>query len=166
MALFGGRSKQDVEQEVLQKLSVVPLLDLLVENVMNNEEEPWLHISQGFYDSCKREVRIEPDGFEIKWSSYHDEQYVGPDGKRHEKRVEKVHASVGYSYTKSGYLPLHGYRYDEGKKEIPTQRVCYLWACIIRERLAAKMPKCRFSNVTDDATFSYIVPGLLFKDWF
>lgn len=167
MGLFDGKAKQEsAENEVLQKLSSCPLLDLLIENVLRNEEEPWLQMGQSYYDSCRRTVKVEPDGFEIKWSSYHNEPYIGSDGQRHEQSVEDVHGRVGYSYTKSGYLPLHSYSYDNGKKEISTQRVCCLWASIVRERMAAKMPNCKFGGVTDNATFTYTVPALSFKDWF
>lgn len=167
MGLFDGKAKQEsAENEVLQKLSACPLLDLLIENVLGDEEEPWLQMGQNYYDSCCRTVTVEPDGFEIKWSSYHEEPYIGNDGNRHTQRVEDVHGRVGYSYTKSGYLPLHSYSYDSGKKEISTERVCYLWASIIRERMAAKMPNCVFCDVSYDATFTYIVPALTFKDWF
>ena len=167
MGLFDGKAKQEsAENEVLQKLSACPLLDLLIENVLSDEEEPWLQMGQSYYDSCRRTVKVEPDGFEIKWSSYHSEPYIGSDGQRHEQNVEDVHGRIGYSYTKSGYLPLHSYSYDNGKKEISTQRVCCLWASIVRERMAAKMPNCKFGGVTENATFTYTVPALTFKDWF
>lgn len=167
MGLFDGKAKKEsAENEVLQKLSQVPLLDLLIENVLHEENEPWITMGQSYYDSCRRVVKIEPDGFEIKWSSYHDEPCIGSDGQRRIEKVEDVHGQVGYSYTKSGYLPLHGYKYDNGNKEVPTNRVCCLWASIIRERMMATMPQCRFGEVNDNATFSYTVPGLSFKDWF
>lgn len=167
MGLFDGNAKREsAENEVLQKLSSVPLLDLLIDNVLGAEDEPWLQMGQSYYDSCCRIVTVEPDGFEIKWSSYHEEPYIGNDGNRHTQRVEDVHGRIGYSYTKSGYLPLHSYSYDNGKKEISSQRVCCLWASIVRERMAAKMPNCKFDGVTDNATFTYTVPALTFKDWF
>lgn len=167
MGLFDGKEKKEsAENEVLQKLSQVPLLDLLIENVLNNEEEPWILKRQSYYDDGRRVVTIEPDGFEIKWSDSHTEEYIGNDGQRHYNSVEDVHGRVGYSYTKSGYLPLHSYRYDNGKKEVSANRVCCLWASIIRERMMAKMPQCRFGEVNDSAFFSYTVPSLSFKDWF
>ena len=107
MGLFDGKAKKEsAENEVLQKLSQVPLLDLLIENVLHEENEPWITMGQSYYDSCRRVVKIEPDGFEIKWSSYHDEPCIGSDGQRRIEKVEDVHGQVGYSYTKSGYL-LH-----------------------------------------------------------
>lgn len=169
MGLFGEKvkreTKESAENEVLQKLCACPLLDLLIENILG-EEEPWLQMGQSYYDSCCRTVSIEPDGFEIKWSSYHNEPYIGSDGQRHEQRVEDVHGCIGYSYTKSGYLPLHSYTFDDGKQEIPTHRVCYLLASIVRERMSAKMPHCTFGEVTNNATFIYVVPAQTFKDWF
>ena len=166
--MFDGKAKQEsAENEVMQKLSQVHLLDLLIRQILEGEEEEaWLRTAQSYYDSRYRKVSIAPDGFEIKWSSFREETYMGNDGRPHTNSVEDVHGRVGYSYTKSGYLPLHEYKYDNGKKEISTQRVCYLWACIIRERMAAKMTDCQFGEVYEDATFSYIVPPLTFKDWF
>ena len=168
MGLFDGKAKQEAaENEILQKLSQAPILDLLIENVINSgDEEPWLFSGMSYYDSCRRTVIIEPDGFGIKWSSTHEEPYIGSDGQRRTQRVEDVHGELGYSYTKSGYLPLHSYSYDDGRKEISVDRVCCLWASIIRERLAAKMPDCKFGNVGSSATFTYSVPPLRFKDWF
>ena len=159
MGLFDGKAKQEAaENEVMQKLSQVPLLDILIQNLLDVEAEPWIRMGQSYYDDCQRTVRVEPDGFEIKWSSWHEE------GAGH--RVEQIHGRVNYSYTKSGYLPLHSYYYDNGKKEIPTSQVCYLWASVIRERMAAKMPNCKFNSVSGDAAFTYTVPSPSFKDWF
>lgn len=166
MGLFDGKAKKEsAENEVLQKLSQVPLLDLLIENVLN-EEEPWILERQSYYDDGRRVVKIEPDEFEIKWFDSHIEEYIGNDGQLHYNTVEDVHGRVGYSYTKSGYLPLHGYKYDNGNKEVPANRVRYLWASIIRERMMAKMPQCKFGDVNGEAIFSYTVPALSFKDWF
>lgn len=167
MGLFDGKAKQQsAENEVMQKLSQVPLLEILIQNILEEEDEPWIQRGQNYYDSCQRTVTVEPDVFEIKLSSYHDEPYVGNDGQRHIQHVEDVHGRVAYSYTKSGYLPLHSYSYNDGKKEISTKRICYLWASIVHERMSAKMPDCKFNNVNEDATFTYTVPSLSFKDWF
>ena len=167
MGLFDGKAKQDAaENEIMYRLSQVPLLDLLIANIFEGDVEPWIQMGQDYYDNCQRLVRIEPDGFEIIWSSVRDEIVVGNDGQRRVQRVEEVKGSVGYSYTKSGYMPLHGFAYDNGKKEISTQRVCCLWAAVVRERMAARLPNCWFSGVSENATFTYTVPALSFKDWF
>lgn len=170
MGLFDGKEKKEkqesAENEVRQKLSACPLLDLLIENVLGEEDEPWLQMGQSYYDDCSRTVKVVPDGFEIKWSSYHYEPYIGSDGQSHEQKVEDVNGRVGYSFTKRGYRPLHSYSYDDGKKNVSTERVCYVCASIIRERMAAKMPNCKFDSVNWNATFTYTVPALTFKDWF
>lgn len=159
MGLFDGKAKQEAaEEEVMQKLSQVPLLDILIENILGDGAASWIREGQSYYDNCRRKVKIEPDSFEIKWSSY-PEEIPG-------QREEVIHESVCYSYTKSGYLPLHQFSYDNGKKEIPTEQVCYLWASIIRERMAAKMPNCKFDSVYGDASFTYKVQPPSFKDWF
>ena len=166
MGLFDGKAKKEsAEKEALQKLSQVPLLDMLIENILS-KEEPWILQCQSYYDNCQRVVTIEPDGFEIKWSGTHSEEYIGDDGQLHYKKIEDMYGHIGYSYTKSGYLPLHSYKYDNGSKELSTVRVCYLWASIIRERMMAEMPQCKFGEVNESAVFSYTVPPLSFKDWF
>ncbi len=167
MGLFDGKAKKEaVENEVLQKLSQVPLLDLLIENVLKSDE-PWILQCQSYYDSRKRVVSIDPDGFEIRWSGTHTEEYIGNDGQAHTKTVVDVYGQIGYSYTKSGYVPLHHYWSENVKgKDVSTERVCYLWASLIRERMMAKMPQCDFGEVNDSAKFTYTVPALSFKDWF
>lgn len=170
MGLFGGKSKQQeaVEDMVMQKLSQVPLLDMIIET-LKNEKEPWMEIAQSYYDNRQRVVVIEDDGFQIKWRTVRREDYIGNDGKRHSQNIEDVHERVGYSYTKSGYLPLHGYRNERGYEEVNVGRMRYLWASIIRERLVAQMPECQFGEVKQGdgiAYFIYTVPALIFKDWF
>lgn len=166
MGLFDNKAKREAaENEVLQKLSQVPLLDLLIENILL-EEEAWILQCQSYYDDRCRVVKIEPDGCEIKWFDARREVRMGSDGHTYRETVEDIHGRVGYSYTKSGYLPLHSYRYDNGDKEIPTDRICCLWASVVRERMMARMPQCKFGNVDEKATFSYTVPPLSFKDWF
>ena len=169
MGLFDGKGKKDLENEVLEKLAKVPLLDSLIESILFEDQEPWLQMGQSYYDSCRRVVNVEPDSFEIKWSGYHEEASVGNDGQRHTKPVEDIYGRIGYSYTKSGYLPLHNYNSNDGYKVVSTKRVCFLWASIIRERMLAKMPTCKFEDVHETgngASFSYTVPSLSFKDWF
>lgn len=173
MGLFdGGKKLKDAENEVLQKLSECPLLDMLIENIQKEqEEEPWLQMGQNYYDNCKRVVTVEPDGFEIKWIDEHQEPYTDQHGILQHRDVKELLGRIGYSYTRSGYVPLHEYRYDDGNRWINTKRVCYLWASIIRERMAAKMPNCKFDDIAHDEywgdiTFTYTVPALTFKDWF
>ena len=168
MGLFDGKAKKEAaEKEVLQKLSQVEMLASLVDlAIENGEEEPWLLMGQSYYDSCKRIVTVIPEGFEIKWHSYHDEPYIGQDGRQYSKKVEDIHGSDGYSFTKSGYVPRHSDAYDDGSKEIPENRICCLCAAVIREHMMKKMPTCRFGEVREDASFTYAVPSLSFDDWF
>lgn len=167
MGLFDGKERREsAEREVLQKLSQVPLLNNLIDNILNADDEPWLQMQQNYYDNCKRIVTVEPDSFEIKWNSYHEEPVIGADGQRHTQRVEDIHGRIAYRYTLSGYVPLHSYRYENGAKEVSTERICYLFASIIHDRLKEKMPKCIFSEVDNKAVFTYSVPSLPFKDWF
>ena len=163
-----GRSSQEFENEVMQKLASVPIVDRIVDSVLESiEKEPWLNTARGYYDSRRRVVSVEEDSFEIKWSRFRDEAYIGGDGKRYTKEVEDVYGNIGFSFTKSGYLPLHGMRSNNGFDEVSDKGACALLATIIRERLMAKMPECDFGEVDyRTATFAYLVPKLTFKDWY
>lgn len=160
MGLFdGGAKKEAAENAILQALSQLPILDDLVSTLMNNEEE-WITNCQGYYDNRKRQVTIEADLFEIKWSSFYYED---------ERRMEQINGQVRYDYTSSGYTPLHNHVNEKGKEDVSVDRVIFLWSSIVRERLQAKMPNCKFGNVTGhegSATFSYTVPALTWKRWF
>lgn len=86
-------------------------------------------------------------------------------------------------YTLKGYKPLstgYGtYDYKKGEKAslVPTRRVNYLWASIVREHIKEmkEFKQCEFEDVKEaeyssgdrtEAYFKYKVPKLEFKDWF
>lgn len=173
--VFGTKEKQAaVEREILQKMSQLPILDMLIKQLLGADMEDWMVMGQSYYDSCKRRVTIEPDGFELKWSRYYQQRVqvgVYEDGtpKTEMRTNEEILAEKVYSFTKSGYLPLHAHYNEKGKEDVSVGRICYLWASVIREYLAAEMTNCKFSDVehsSDAASFTYTVPALTFKDWF
>ena len=167
MGLFDGKAKQEnAENEVLQKLSQTQILEAAVQQMVNETEASWIRKAQNYYDNCELTVIIHPDALIIEWRNKHAEFFIGTDGKLVKENIEDELVSKNYSYTASGYLPLHEYKYDNGKKEISVERVCYLWASIVRERMAAKMPECKFEGVLDRAVFTYKVPPLTLRDWF
>lgn len=154
MGLFDGKAKQErAENEVMQKLAACPLLDFLIDNIL--AADTWVQMGQSYYDSCRRTVKVEPDTFAILWKNTTTEQ-----------NADSIKECIAYSYTASGYLPLHYYETEDKKTLVSTDRVCYLWASVVRERMAAKMPDCKFGHVNEDASFEYRVPALSFKDWF
>ena len=173
--LFGTKEKQaNVENEILQKMSRLPILDDLINQLLGEDLEEWMNMGQSYYDSCKRIVRIDPDCFRLKWSKFYQERVqigVYDDGrhKTEMQQKEEIIAEKCYGFTRSGYLPLHAHYNEKGKEDVSTGRICYLWASVIRERLAAKMTDCKFGTVEQNsevATFTYTVPALTFKDWF
>ena len=173
--LFGNKEKQAaVENEILQKMSRIPLLDDLINQLLGDDLEEWMVKSQSYYDNCRRVVRVEPDCFSIKWSRWYKERVqvgVYEDGtpKTEVRDQEEILEEKGYSFTKSGYLPLHAHYNEKGKEDVSVGRVCYLWASIVRERMAAKMTNCRFETVnqySEEAAFGYTVPAQTYKDWF
>lgn len=173
MAIFGANKKHEaVENEIMQKLAQVELLELLVKNILREAEEsnPWILDCQGYYDNCRREVMIAPDLFAIRWVMVETKEYVGNDGKRHTGQEEKEMGYLAYSYTKSGYLPLHNHCNEKGKEDISLARICELWAGVVKESMQAQMPRCSFTqgvNVMNDVvTFAYKVPRPTWKEWF
>lgn len=168
MALFGGSAKKDaVENEILQAMSDLEILDLLVKNVAAEaeEENPWITNCQGYYDNCIRTVTIAADMFEVKWSDISYER----DAQGKEHRVENVNGRLAYSYTKSGYTPLHSHYNEKGKEDVSVSRVIYLWTTLVHERLQSKLADCSFGYVREGdgfATFDYKVPALTWKRWF
>ena len=160
MGLFDGNAKRNmVEDEILRAFLKQPILSDIVETVINHEKE-WVTKCDGYYDNRIRRVTVGEDLFQIKWSDFRN------DG---EKRIEEVHGVENYSYTASGYLPLHNHINERGKVDVPVGRVIYLWCLAVHSRMSQNMPQCRFSEVTENgriSTFTYMVPQLPFKRWF
>lgn len=161
MGLFDGVSKKDVvEDEILKAFSQLPILDDLIATVLENEKE-WINKCQGYYDDRKRIITVAADLFSIKWIT--TENANGQTG-------QNVEDEVNYSYTNSGYTPLHSHLNAKGKEDVSVGRVIYLWTSIVKERMQAKMPNCKFDNYiqefNDYCTFTYTVPALEWKRWF
>lgn len=164
----------DAKEVLMQKLSVCPLLDRLVDTIKTDPENGWIFLANDYYESRIRQVTIEKDMFEIKWSSFREERYVSGHNDHgnpvYAKRtVEDVFGKVAYSYTKSGYLPLHEFKYvDEAtgtEAVIKEKAVIDAWVAIVRERLMSEMPDAVFNNIKGTG-FTYVVPALKFEDWF
>ena len=170
--LFTSKEKKEAiaetEEIVMQRLSKVDLIDKLINVTLNDEENPWIAERQNYYDNGVRFIDIDVDLYGVKWVYFEEEQYVDSRGVPNTRTVEKVIKKVEYSYTKSGYLPLHSF--TEGEEEIPAKRVRYLWAMVVREHLMAAMPDCSFGEIKDsDDTvyFTYKIPvRVQYKDWF
>lgn len=168
MGLFdGGAKKEALENEIMQALSKQPILkDLLLTIEKEAANEPWLTSCQGYYDNLKRVVTCGPDVFEVKWTDTHYEK--NPQGQLYP--VEEILGRKGYAYTKSGYRPIHGHKDAKGKEDVSVARAVFLWTKIVQEGLQAKFPNCDFSgNITlqgENASFTYQVPALTWKNWF
>lgn len=166
MGLFDKKAKEEAARaEVKQKLSQIPLLEMLIMNILE-ADEPWIHVGQSYYDHCIRNVIVTQDGFEIVWRRNSFQTPGNSANGAQSNDASDILERVIYSYTKSGYLPLHSYPYDDGRRELSTETVCYLWTSVIYEQMKKKMPNCKFGEVNANATFTYKVPSLSFKDWF
>ena len=76
---------------------------------------------------------------------------------------------VRLHFTEYGYIPLHNHETPSGNEDVTIDRILFLWGIIVRNRMAAKWPKCSFSSVYQnlgEAAFSYKVPAKEWKDWF
>lgn len=160
MGLFdSGAKKEAAENFVREALSKLPILDDLICTIVDNEED-WLTNCQGYYDSRKRKVTIAADLFQIKWSEHH---YEG------DRKIIDVDKEICYSYTASGYTPIHNHLNEKGKEDVSVGRVIYIWASLIREQLKTKLQCCEFNSIweyDDYVTFEYVVPALAWKRWF
>lgn len=160
MGLFDNGAKHaSVENMILQSMSQLPILEDLVATVAENEKE-WVSKCQGYYDTCQREVIIAPDLFAIKWIDYE---------VQNGQKVKVIADEVSYSYTKSGYTPIHNHVNEKGREDVPVNRVVFLWSNIVRERLASKLSDCNFGSVTtcsNYCTFTYTVAPLQWRRWF
>lgn len=168
MAFFsGGAKREEVENEILRAMSRLDILTSLVENIAGEAagENPWLIACQGYYDGCVRTVTIAADLCEVKWSDVRYEK----DAQGKEHRTEDVNGRIAYSYTKSGYIPLHSHYNERGREDVSVNRVIFLWASLLQERLQAKLTNCQFEEAVEGdgyAYFRYKVPGLTWKRWF
>lgn len=167
MGLFdGGAKKQAIENEVMQILSQQPILNEIMHSIQNNmKDNSWMLQCQGYYDSRQRSIIIEPDAFIINWKEKENVE----DEKGNIQEIYKKKASIGLAYTDLGYMPLHSYKSKEGKELVSAERVAFLWASIIKERMKVHFHDCNFSDVWQDgkkAFFTYYVPKQEFKSWF
>lgn len=160
MGLFdGGAKKEAVENFVKQTLSELFILDDIVSTVVNNEKD-WVTHCQSYYDNRKREIKIETDLFQISWYQQHYENDV---------KIIDADEVINYSFTSSGYTPVHNHVNEKGKEDLSVGRVIYILASVIRERLQKELPDCKFDNIweeRDHSTFTYTVPALTWKRWF
>ena len=132
MALFGGgkEKKENIKNELMQKLSANEYLEELIRQVLiltgkldpecesekekvellnTRKEHEWLTECQSYYDTRRRTVVVEDDLFAIRWILYRTETYVSSDGSTHNRQVEDTEKNIGYAYTADGYRPLHSY---------------------------------------------------------
>lgn len=185
MAIFGASKEMRTaaENQVMQILASKDYLSMLMEELLvqsgkktviidekevSNTENLWVLNCQGYYDTRRRQVVIEPDAFIIKWSEERTEKSQGADGRTQYQNVEDVHKQIGYAYTKDGYKPLHGV--NVGNIAINTEKVVELWAKVIRERMMSLFPEIEYfgdiSSNGETSSFTYYVQELQWKDWF
>lgn len=118
-------------------------------------ENQWVKNQYNYYDDCRRCIFVGDDVIGISW----------PQGER-----EGVSQPILYSFTASGYLPLHDYKVD-GKVRMNQTNIRRMWCTIIRDGLKAIEPSLVFDNTgksdseNKQYSFNYRVPQNEYKDW-
>ncbi len=169
MGLFSGkRSAGDqsnpIEDYVFSKLSQSELLNEIIRLISNNENQQnntaWLSNCIGYYDSCSREIRIQPDCFEVLWQK--------PIFENYELVFREV--SCGFRYTDYGYEPLSSYTHRASGTVVPLHVVLNIWSSVIREKMKTVFPDFEFEEIYTGISelngFRYKVPGRTWKTWF
>ena len=162
--LFGGKNARlAAEEEVMRKLAQAQILEELIDMIMTSEEYAWIYKEQGSKDRRNRQVVLTEKGICFKWR---DVDYVR-DASGKQKKVENVLEHVYFDFYDSGYAPLSSFPYGSGAKEVPVWRVCGIFGQLVRERIAAKIPKASFGDVIDlsyETRFKYKLPGRELKN--
>lgn len=151
--------REAVENLVKQALSELCIVDDIISTVVNNEND-WVTHCQSYYDNRKREIKIEADLFQISWNQHHYEN---------DEKIVDADEVINYSFTSSGYTPIHNHVNEKGKEDLSVSRVIYLLASVIHERLQKEMPDCTFDSIWDErdySVFTYTVPALKWNRWF
>lgn len=155
------RQRQEEREQKYRKLAQSEILDDIINNLKNGEE--WRYICQGYYDNRIRRVGFDVDLFYIDWKEgQHAEIRHLPNGEETHVTVEDIIESNSYAYTNSGYKPMPD-----------SDDFISMWAEIVRERMMAMWPQCKFGNVVYAGNkrkdfrycFEYEVPALKWKDW-
>lgn len=167
-----------------------PLIDLIVNEVLNMDRNSFVHIQQIPQDNCKRIVVIGSDFFQIKWTTYHNESYVDPYTEKVKyKTVEDIIEEVSYSFSASGYQPLSSFNSSNGTT-IGVSKVVKIFAEVVKSKMEQTFPNYRFqyverntdsneslddkligamtSSISDDVCyrFAYYVPEQTYKSAF
>lgn len=175
MGLFDGPAKKDAtENLVMQQIARFPIINDIVNEIValgNEEKTAWLLKGQGYYDTCVRNVIIEADSLTISWTSAITLSVLENGSDTKEEITEGEFAIESWSFTKSGYVPLHKHYNDRGRVDVPLTRVCYLFASLVREQMMAKLPGVQFNSEiyaggNCRASFTYLVPRSTLREWF
>lgn len=174
MGLFDGVAKKEaVEQQIMQQIASYPIIKKLVHeiNLIGKEKEQWLLTCQGYYDSCVRNVIIEPDSLTVTWTSARTLKISENGSDTKEENEEGNFGSVCWHFTDKGYVPLHKHYNEKGKVDVSLAKVCYLFATLVREQMMVELPEaCFCNNIYQDAnyraSFTYEVPRGSWQEWF
>ncbi len=188
------KARREQYKQKLMESDLVQNLLGTIEDARTDEDSSWIALATDYYDHDPREVKIDEngDGFEIVRAHYYTETEVVavPDGRggAYEKKIDvkkrAVVQSLGYGFTKSGYLPI-----DRGRKMktdtgneivLKSKDIRDIVEEILYERLQQLFPKCDFKGrvksilgspekpfeETSYQNLTYFVPSREYKNWY
>lgn len=175
MSIFDGKHKtveeeqlnlRPLEQELAEKMAKATILEDLDRYIDEMAaKEDWLVSCQSYYDSRRRTVKINEDQFTIEWAETLTQTLTS--GER--ATMIDVDKKLGFRFTDYGYKPLHNHENELGNEDVTIDQIMFLWGIIVRDRMKARLPQCRFGKVFQNlggTTFTYSVPEKNWKDWF
>lgn len=163
MGLFGPSKIQIeiAEKKVKQAFAENPLLDDIITTLLNRtDENPWILNCTGYYDKRQRTIIIGRDLLGVVNGRIDFE-----GGEPKEPKTE----NLLFSYTASGYKPLHSYVDENGDTLLELNQVMNVWRQVICDRMKQEFPDIKFGAVILEGSYvtvSYYVPALTWKDWF
>lgn len=139
MGLFNKAKKPEVEEEIIRKIALSPLLDWLIDALENNPDGAWMKAGQ-YGDKGRRTVIVKPSGFIIEVPG------------AYQRRDENNYVAVNFE--SAGYTQITAHDDQYGKTHISRSRMCYLYAAAIQMRLQAVIDNGEFGKIYNDRDFS------------
>ena len=163
MGLFGPSKadKEYAEKKVKEALADADILNDIMHTLhLKINDASWILKCTGYYDTRNRTILVGPDLLSVSKGLISFE-----NGEPQEPKDEYLN----FSYTASGYRPLHGYTDSKGNLIFDESQVVALWLDVLRERLMHDYPDIHWANPFQHgkyAVLQYKVAPLEWKDWF
>lgn len=127
---------EGIELQVLQSMQDSPLINVMVDIFTTDSECEWMRACKHSHQNQRRDVIVVPEGI-----------CVEIPGAR--ERKDKSGYAI-FHFNELGFDELTAHYNQQGKIDIETPRMCYLYATAIRNRLSAVLPDFKFSAVSQE----------------